>query len=69
MSTDIVRFEVANDGQTQKLFQLDALQLFLAISLPMTVVVFVGWYAVHWWVDQKEAEERRLRLLEISEQV
>jgi hypothetical protein len=69
MSTDIVRFQLGNDGETQKLFQVDALQLFLAICLPLMVVVFVAWYGVYWWVDQKEAEERRLRLLDTSEEV
>ena len=69
MSTDILRLQLGNDGETQKLFQIDALQLFLAICLPLMVVVFVAWYGVYWWVDQKEAEERRLRLLDTSEEV
>jgi hypothetical protein len=68
MSTDIVTFQTGTDGQTQKVFQLDALQLFLAICLPMMVVVFVAWYGVYWWVDQKEAEQQQ-RQLDISEQV
>jgi hypothetical protein len=69
MSTDIVTFQTGTDGQTQKVFQLDALQLFLAICLPMMVVVFVAWYGVYWWVDQKEAEQQQQRQLDISEQV
>jgi len=44
------------------------LQLFLAIYLPMMFVVFVAWYGVYWWVDQKEAEHQQ-RLLNESEQV
>jgi nitrate reductase NapE component len=68
MSTDIVRFQTGNDGQTQKVFQLDALQLFLAICLPMMAVVFVAWYGVYWWVNQEEAGQRQRRL-NVSEQV
>jgi hypothetical protein len=68
MSTDIVTFQRGNDGQSQKVFQLDALQLFLTICLPMMVVVFVAWYGVYWWVDQEQTK-RRQRRLDISEQV
>jgi hypothetical protein len=68
MSTDIVTFQRGSDGQTEKVFQLDALQLFSAICLPMMVVVFVGWYGVYWWVDQDKAGQRH-RELDISEQV
>jgi hypothetical protein len=66
MSTDIVKFQTDNNGQTQKVFHLEALQLFLSICLPMVVVVFVAWYGVYWWIDQKEARQRQL---DVSEQV
>jgi hypothetical protein len=69
MSTDIIRFQRGEDGQTQKMFELDALQLFLAICLPMMAVVFAAWYGVYWWVNQEEAERRQRRRLDISEQV
>jgi len=68
MSTDIVSFKTGEDGQSRKVFQWHALQLFLAICLPMMFVVFVAWYGVYWWVDQKEAEHQQ-RLLNESEQV
>lgn len=59
MGTDIVKFQTDSNGQTQKEFHLDALQLFLTICLPMMVMVFVAWYGVYWWIDRKEAEQKR----------
>lgn len=61
MSTDIVRFEKDNAGKSSKIFQLGAIQLYLAITLPLTFLVFVAWYGVYWWVDKKEVVNRRRR--------
>ena len=58
MSTDIVRFQTSTPGNSGKTVQLGALQLYLAITLPMMVVTFLGWYIVYWWVNHKD--KRRL---------
>jgi hypothetical protein len=62
MSTDIVKFQINNAGQTLKVFQLGALLLFLSLCLPLMVVVFVAWYGVYWWIDRKEAEQQQRQL-------
>jgi hypothetical protein len=54
MSTDIVQYQVAADGKSQEIFQLGALQLYLAITLPMMLLTFGAWYGVYFWVDRKE---------------
>jgi hypothetical protein len=62
MSTDIVVFQTDDAGETVKLFHVDALLLFMAICLPLMVVVFVAWYGVYWWIDRKEGEQRQRQL-------
>ena len=54
MSTDIVQYQVAADGTSHEIFQLGALQLYLAITLPMMLLTFASWYGVYFWVDRKE---------------
>lgn len=54
MSTDIVQYQVADDGKSYEVFQLGALQLYLAITLPMMLFTFGSWYGVYFWVDRKE---------------
>ncbi|KIX03657.1 uncharacterized protein Z518_07210 [Rhinocladiella mackenziei CBS 650.93] len=49
MSTDIVRFE-----KSQEIFSSAALKLFLTICIPMMLFTFVAWYAVYWWVNNRE---------------
>ena len=49
MSTDIVQFD-----HSKEIFSSAALKLFLAICLPMMFLTFVAWYAVYWWVNNRE---------------
>ncbi|KAF8848377.1 hypothetical protein BDZ45DRAFT_732967 [Acephala macrosclerotiorum] len=44
---------------TQKVFQLGALQLFLAICLPMMIIVLMAWYGTYWWIERKEVESQQ----------
>lgn len=53
MSTDIVRFD-----RSIKIFSPPALNLFLAISLPLMFFTFVAWYLVYWWVDNTKKKEK-----------
>jgi hypothetical protein len=64
MSTDIVKFQTDAGGKSQKVFHLDALQLFLAIALPMMISVFGAWYAVYWWINRKEEGKRQQNMLD-----
>ena len=55
MSTDIVHWDTGNDGKSVKNFQLGALQIYLAISLPFMLATFGIWYGFHWLERRKEA--------------
>ena len=56
MSTDIVRFPKASTvSETQKkVVSVEALQLFMAICIPLMVLTFVAWYVVYWWHNRKD---------------
>ncbi|CAG8952521.1 hypothetical protein HYFRA_00009625 [Hymenoscyphus fraxineus] len=62
MSTDIVKFETDDRGISQKVFHLDALQLFMMIALPLMLSTFAAWYGVYWWIDRKEEMKRSSEL-------
>ena len=64
MSTDIIHFSKdPNSGSSVKIFQLGALQLYLAITIPFMVVTFVAWYVVYVYVDKvQEARAEQLRV-------
>ena len=59
MSTDIVQYQVTDTGNSQKVVQLGALQLYMAITVPLMLLTFAAWYGVYWWVDR--AEDARSR--------
>jgi hypothetical protein len=59
MSTDIIKFQLNSSGVSQKIFQLGAVRLYLAITIPLTFLVFVSWYGVYWWVDRLERRKNR----------
>ncbi|TVY83100.1 hypothetical protein LSUE1_G005916 [Lachnellula suecica] len=64
MSTDIIQFQVSETGKSQEIFQLGALQIYLAITVPMMVITFASWYGVYFWVDRKEkvkVNQKRLK--------
>ncbi|GAB7323066.1 hypothetical protein MBLNU13_g05583t1 [Cladosporium sp. NU13] len=54
MSTPIVHFP-----DEQRIVNLDALKLFLAISLPLLAVTIVTWYALYYWHKARRAEPER----------
>lgn len=54
MSTDIVQFQKTNAGNSKSLVELAALQLYLAISLPLVFVTLLAWYGFYWWEVRKE---------------
>jgi hypothetical protein len=63
MSTDIIQFQITETGKSQEVFQLGALQIYLAITVPMMLATFASWYGVYIWVDRKEkAKVRRKKL-------
>ncbi|KAI9773493.1 MAG: hypothetical protein M1839_002075 [Geoglossum umbratile] len=54
MSTDIIKFQDKSAGKPGRTFQPGALQLYLAISLPLMFITFLSWYGVYWWVNRKD---------------
>lgn len=56
MSTDIVQFQTASTGRSH--VELAALQLYLAISLPLVCITLLAWYGFYWWEVRKEKKHR-----------
>ncbi len=54
MSTKIINFEPTSNGSTKSRVELVALQLYLAISLPLVCVTLLAWYGFYWWEVRKE---------------
>ncbi len=54
MSTDIVNFKPTSTGSSGSRVELAALQLYLAISLPLVCVTLLAWYGFYWWEVRKE---------------
>jgi hypothetical protein len=53
MSTDIIKFQ-ASPEKTGKIFQLEALQIYLAITVPFMVFTFSAWYGLYWWSRRRD---------------
>ena len=49
MSTDIVSWHETGDHSFKKVFQLEALQIYLAISLPLIAITLFLSYAFYKW--------------------
>jgi hypothetical protein len=57
MSTDIVRWQTNAAGESQRVYQSGALDLYLAITVPMMAVTFGAWRVVYEWMKWKERKE------------
>ncbi len=67
MSTDIIVTKSAGRGKSVQAVQLDALRLYVAISLPLMLVTFAAWWFVYWW--SKRNEEKRNNEVKPDEKV
>lgn len=62
MSTDIIRWQLGNDGTFQKSVSWGAVRFFLALSLPLTFTTFITWAIVYAVIlYQERREEKRLQ--------
>ena len=62
MSTDIIRWQVGNDGAFQKSVSWGAVRFFLALSLPLTFTTFITWALVYAFIlFQERREEKGLK--------
>ena len=66
MSTDIVRWEADATMTPRKVFSMEALILFMAISVPLVVVTFMNWYCVYRCVNRRD-EARSVDSTSVSE--
>jgi hypothetical protein len=62
MSTDIVQYD-----HSKEIFSMAALKMFLAISLPMMFLTFVAWYAVYWYVNNRERVQKLKSQMHLKE--
>lgn len=54
MSTDIIRFQKRGSGKPERVFSPGALQLFLAITVPLMVVSFLAWGVIYLFTTGRE---------------
>ena len=54
MSTDIIQFQSVQ--QSGKIFQLGALQLYLAITIPLMLITFGAWFIVYRCIKHRETK-------------
>jgi hypothetical protein len=54
MSTDIIRFPKGESAKPDRVFSREALQLFLAITLPLMFVSFLAWGLFYWMTTGRE---------------
>jgi hypothetical protein len=57
MSTDIIKWQFNAEGQTQRVYQSEALNLYLVITIPMMLVTFGAWRVVYIWMRWKESRD------------
>lgn len=55
MSTDIIKFD--STKESGKVFQLEALKLWLAITLPLMAVTFLAWWLVYGYVKERQDQK------------
>ncbi len=57
MSANIVQFRTTSTGRSKSVVEMAALQLYLAISLPLVFVTLLAWYGGYWWEIRKERKQ------------
>jgi hypothetical protein len=60
MSTDIVHFDSTATHGSEKVVSLEAIQLYMAITLPLMLMTFACWYGVYWRVSRKDSARRKM---------
>jgi len=54
MSTDMIRFQSNDSGKPERIVHFEAIQFYIALSIPLTVATFLAWYGVYWCSVFKE---------------
>ena len=64
MSTDIVNFRNDISGKPERIVRFEAIQLYIAISIPLTFATFVAWYGIYRCVVSQEKKKQSAQPLE-----
>lgn len=59
MSTPVVQFNDDNENLSDRNIGVGALQFYVVVSVPLMLLTFASWYAVHWWERRKEKRRRK----------
>lgn len=54
MSTPIVSFDNGSASFSGQNIGIGALQLYIAASLPLVILTFLGWWLVYWWESRRD---------------
>ena len=57
MSTPIVQFDNEGSGFSGQNIGFGALELYVAVSLPLMCLTFVAWYFVYWREKRKDKKK------------
>lgn len=57
MSTDIVHWQAPEPGDLKKVVSLDAIKIFLAITIPCMILTFIGAYGFYRWTKWYERKK------------
>jgi len=61
MSTDIIQWQTMQDGRQQRVVSVDAIKTFLAATLPLMLLTFGAWFAVHRLLGRRQKSRERAR--------
>lgn len=59
MSTDIFHTDYTGRWEPNAYARLNPIQIYLALSLPLTVVTLLFWAAFHFWEKRREKQIKR----------
>ena len=59
MSTEIFQSDFTEDRIPSPYAHLNPIQIYLALSLPLTVVTLLLWATFHFWEVHREKEKKR----------
>ena len=67
MSTDIFESDFNGSSRPNPYARLGPIQIYLVLSLPLTLVTLLFWAASHWWYTRKENWNRNMHQEKLQE--
>ena len=59
MSTEIFQSDYMGRGRPNPYARLNPVQIYLALSLPLTVITLIVWAAFHFWEIRQEKKKKK----------